>query len=239
MCRNCALGAMTLCCERQDMSKVQIEPDRSVLILIEHCNEMKRQERYSRTITGFLFLGFTALFFFYTHSRISSECKHSIKDSEYGTGAYQRQIGTRPNAHLTAPETSIHNVTTLEWESKNGDAFLQDFDYGNNALIVPKDGRYSVYLQLTYRMTEKFVCIPGNLIQLTQEVYRLSDSYPVETLLMVASDTVNCSEKKWRRSIYTSGVFQLEKGDRLFVKAGNAVLIDYNEKRMFFGAFLV
>ncbi|KAG9354622.1 hypothetical protein JZ751_001335 [Albula glossodonta] len=212
---------MTLCCERQDMSKVQIEPDRSVLILIEHCNEMKRQERNSRTVTGFLFLGFTALFFFYTHSRISSECKHSIKDSEY------------------APETSIHNVTTLEWESKNGDAFLQDFDYGNNALIVPQDGRYSVYLQLTYRMTEKFFCIPGNLIQLTQEVYRWSDSYPVETLLMVASDTVNCSEKKWRRSIYTSGVFQLEKGDRLFVKAGNAVLIDYNEKRMFFGAFLV
>ncbi|KAJ8388760.1 hypothetical protein AAFF_G00129930 [Aldrovandia affinis] len=224
---------------RLETSEVQMEPDRSVLILIDHCIEMKRQERNSRIVTVFSFLGFTALFFLYTYRHSSPNCEHAIKVTEYGTGAYQRQTGNRPNAHLTAPQSPKCEVKYLEWEITNGDAYLQDFNYRNNALIVPLKGRYYIYLQIMYRMHENFTCSSGSMIQLSQQVFQLKKSYPIETLLVMASGSINCTQKQWRKSLYTAGVFSFEKDDALMVKSDHPMLIDFHEKKMFFGAFLI
>lgn len=236
---------MPLCNERDalclEMSEIQMEPDRSVLILINHCKEMKRQERLSRIVTCFLFLVLSAVFFLYTQTHSSLDCKHSKSDLEHSTNAhYQRQIESRPNAHLTAAQNCPNgDFKYLEWESKDGDAHLHMFNYSNNALIAHRDGNYSIYLQITYRMIADFPCSSAAPVQLKQQVFHGSDRYPEETLLMMALDTINCSESNWRKSLSVSRMFPLEKGDLLMVKAENLALIDCGEKKMFFGAYLI
>ncbi|KAJ8379566.1 hypothetical protein SKAU_G00003440 [Synaphobranchus kaupii] len=232
---------MPLCNERDalclEMSEFQVT-DRSVLILIDHCNEMKRQERHSRIITCFLFLVLGAIFILYTQTHSSLDSKHSKNELERRTGAYQQQIGTSPIAHLTALKSNLGDIKYLDWETTNGDAHLHAFNFSNNALIAPQDGHYLIYLQITYRMDVNFGCSSGSPVELKQQVFQRSDRYPEETLLLMALDSIDCS-KSSRTSVYTSGVFSLKKGDELKVKAEHPMLIDWNEKKMFFGAFLI
>ncbi|XP_061117421.1 tumor necrosis factor ligand superfamily member 15-like isoform X1 [Conger conger] len=234
---------MPICKERYllgfEMSEVQVL-DRSVLVLIDHCNEMKRQESISRIVTCFVFVVFSGIFFLFLQTHSSLDCKHNKNDLEHSTSAhYQPEIESRPNAHLTALNCSMQNTEYLEWETRKGDAHLHMFNYSNKALIAPQDGNYSIYLQITYRMYEDYHCNPRNLLQLKQEVFHRSDRYPDQTVLMMALDSINCSEKTWRKSLYMSRVFSLEKGDQLKVKVGHLKLIDCNEKKVFFGAFLI
>ncbi|KAJ8263330.1 hypothetical protein COCON_G00157870 [Conger conger] len=180
------------------------------------------------------------IFFLFLQTHSSLDCKHNKNDLEHSTSAhYQPEIESRPNAHLTALNCSMQNTEYLEWETRKGDAHLHMFNYSNKALIAPQDGNYSIYLQITYRMYEDYHCNPRNLLQLKQEVFHRSDRYPDQTVLMMALDSINCSEKTWRKSLYMSRVFSLEKGDQLKVKVGHLKLIDCNEKKVFFGAFLI
>ncbi|XP_061117422.1 uncharacterized protein LOC133141059 isoform X2 [Conger conger] len=97
---------MPICKERYllgfEMSEVQVL-DRSVLVLIDHCNEMKRQESISRIVTCFVFVVFSGIFFLFLQTHSSLDCKHNKNDLEHSTSAhYQPEIESRPNAHLTA-----------------------------------------------------------------------------------------------------------------------------------------
>ncbi|KAG7480535.1 hypothetical protein MATL_G00057280 [Megalops atlanticus] len=238
------LDAMPLCNEREalhvEMPEVEVERDKSVFILINHCNEMKRQERNSRIVTGLLLLGVAALLvFLQTRKDSSSDREHTVKATHEGAIAYQRQRGANPNAHLTAPSQYPCKSDHLAWEAKNGEAHLQDFVYANNSLIVLQAGRYHVYLQITYRMIESKTCKPGSMLLLHQAVYRKSESYPKDIAIMEASDSVNCSEHKWWKSVFSSAVFLLEKDDQLKVKAEHPDMIHWQETNVFFGAYLI
>ncbi|XP_036383868.1 lymphotoxin-alpha-like [Megalops cyprinoides] len=233
-------GAMPLCNEREalhvEMPEAEAERDKSVLILINHCKEMRRQERNSRIVTGLLLLGVAALFiFFQTRKDSSSDREHAAKYED--PIAYQP--GANPSAHLTAPSQYPCKSDYLAWEAKNGEAHLHNFVYANNSLIVSQAGRYHVYLQITYRMIESKACKPGSMLLLHQAVYRKSESYPKDITIMETSDSVNCNEHKWWKSVFSSAVFLLEKDDQLKVKAEHPDMIHWQETNVFFGAYLI
>uniref|UniRef100_A0A8C7U4E3 THD domain-containing protein n=1 Tax=Oncorhynchus mykiss TaxID=8022 RepID=A0A8C7U4E3_ONCMY len=144
----------------------------------------------------------------------------------------------------------------LEWEDKLGLAHLSDFEYDDGNLIVPKDGVYEVYLQITFRRPSHFVCSKeGPVFILSQRVILFAMNYQNDRELLTASDTVYCSQPPgsegcmeedsvvpyWEKSPRTSGVFKLKAGDRLRVSNEDRYheLMLLQEDKTFFGAHLI
>lgn len=158
---------------------------------------------------------------------------------------------------LPAPDSFSHSKREyLEWEDKRGLAHLNDFEYDDGDLIVPKDGVYEVYLQITFRRPSHFVCSKeGPVFILFQRVILFAMNYPNDSALLTASDTVYCSQPPgsedcmeedsvipyWQKSPRTSGVFKLKAGDRLRVSNEDRYheLMLLQEDKTFFGAHLV
>ncbi|XP_010874517.2 tumor necrosis factor [Esox lucius] len=158
----------------------------------------------------------------------------------------QQHAATIPSAHLTAPRSFNNSKREyLEWEDHFGHVHLSEFKYHDGDLIVPRDGIYKVYLQITFRRPGNFQCDTDVFI-LTQKVLLYAANYPENVDLLAASDIVYCmpnSEEMpyWEKSPNTSGVFKLNAGDKLRVKNGNRFheLMLLQEDKTFFGAHLI
>lgn len=129
----------------------------------------------------------------------------------------------------------------LPWEYEKGDAYLHLFSYDekSRALIVPEKGRYSIYLQVTYREPYNQICRDRPLIRFLQAVYVWSDSYMKDRILMRAKDHVRCGSQTGVRTVTNTGVYSLEAGDRLMVYVSLKDLLEIDEKSLYFGAFLL
>ncbi|KAJ8285746.1 hypothetical protein GJAV_G00030470 [Gymnothorax javanicus] len=105
----------TMNAERHDfeMTGVQAERDKSFFILIDHCNQMKREERRSRIVTCVLFLVLSVSFFWYTQTHRSLDCKLSKNDLEQSASS-QPDLESRPAAHLTE---IILRIASEVWNS--------------------------------------------------------------------------------------------------------------------------
>uniref|UniRef100_A0A3P8ZCL1 THD domain-containing protein n=1 Tax=Esox lucius TaxID=8010 RepID=A0A3P8ZCL1_ESOLU len=149
-------------------------------------------------------------------------------------------------ASLPAPRSFNNSKREyLEWEDHFGHVHLSEFKYHDGDLIVPRDGIYKVYLQITFRRPGNFQCDTDVFI-LTQKVLLYAANYPENVDLLAASDIVYCmpnSEEMpyWEKSPNTSGVFKLNAGDKLRVKNGNRFheLMLLQEDKTFFGAHLI
>ncbi|XP_045891912.1 lymphotoxin-alpha-like [Micropterus dolomieu] len=143
-----------------------------------------------------------------------------------------------PSAMLTAPKGKSNNGTYLEWESESGNAFCQGgFNYSNGDLVVPRNGIYRVFLQITYE-SKDLNCDHVNL-KLHNKVFLIQDNYNVDVLLLSSVDTVICGKGQWSKSLYTAGLFSLEANSRLHVISSQPDLIVGNEHQVFFGAELL
>lgn len=151
----------------------------------------------------------------------------------------QNKDFTNPSAMLTAPRANITDGKYLQWESKDGNAFCYGgFNYSRGDLVVPRMGIYRVFLQITYESKEGLMC-PGQRLRLSNEVLVFRTNYPKDETLLSSVDTVNCSLKQWKKSLYSAGLFHLEANSRLRANSSRSDLIVKNEKQMFFGAELV
>uniref|UniRef100_A0A3B3QR74 THD domain-containing protein n=1 Tax=Paramormyrops kingsleyae TaxID=1676925 RepID=A0A3B3QR74_9TELE len=169
--------------------------------------------------------------------------------------AARGQEGALPNAHLTgrsrnAQQNHTYSRSTSKEKVKlkikeqfifnaPGDAYLHLFSYDEerHALIVPENGRYSIYLQVTYREPYNHICPQSGLIRFLQAVYVWSDSYMTDRILMKAKDHVHCGQGV--RTVTNTGVYSLEAGDRLMVYVSLKNLLEIDEKSLYFGAFLL
>uniref|UniRef100_A0A3Q2D7K3 THD domain-containing protein n=1 Tax=Cyprinodon variegatus TaxID=28743 RepID=A0A3Q2D7K3_CYPVA len=128
----------------------------------------------------------------------------------------------------------VQNI--LLWETELGNARIQGgFKYSNGNLIVPRDGIYRVYLQITYSSESaeangQSVCNKVNVISL---------SYEKRVPLLSACDTIVFSKTPWKKSLFTSGSFRLYAKDKLLVTSSHSNYIFRNEHEGFFGAELV
>ncbi|XP_040899166.1 lymphotoxin-alpha-like isoform X2 [Toxotes jaculatrix] len=157
----------------------------------------------------------------------------SLRESS-GISSRQQQFFRNPSAMLT-DSTNISR-DYLEWESQTGNAHLHGgFNYSNGNLVVPRNGIYRVFLQITYESKSGLKCDPD----LSIVVYYFADSYQKNVPLLSSVDTASCSMERWSKSIYTAGMFSLEANSRLFVKSLQPELIVNKEHLVFFGAELI
>ncbi|KAG8554202.1 hypothetical protein GDO81_003712 [Engystomops pustulosus] len=153
-------------------------------------------------------------------------------------GRVNPRIGTplqaKPRAHLTVTSQNDTSSQVLQWESKLGLAFLKNgMIYSNKSIIVPDNGDYFVYSQLSFRPP----CTGGTSI--SQSILKYTPRYPEPDTLL--SGISFCTKDKGiNPPIYLGGLFELEKGDKLMVHLNHVDMIDISvEHKTFFGAFLV
>lgn len=110
--------------------------------------------------------------------------------------------------------------------------------------MIPQTGFYYIYSQIYFRFRENedsdLLGQIRNPKQLVQYVYKQTD-YP-EPILLMKSARTSCWSKKAEYglySIYQGGVFQLQRGDRIFVSVSNSDIVDMDKEASFFGAFMV
>ncbi|XP_060927970.1 lymphotoxin-alpha [Limanda limanda] len=150
-----------------------------------------------------------------------------------GINLKQQQIINVMNPCAMLTVGSNINGKCLKWESELGVAHCHGgFNYYDGNLVVPRDGIYRVFLQITYESLD--LCLDD--LRLSSNVLFLGDSYNESMPLLSSVDTVSCSMKQWRKSIYTAGLFKLEANDRLYVTSSNPNLIVQDEHLVFFGA---
>nr|XP_019957892.1 PREDICTED: lymphotoxin-alpha-like [Paralichthys olivaceus] len=156
-----------------------------------------------------------------------------------GITSKQQQIINfkNPSAMLTVPTDSNIHEDYLKWQSKIGNAHCHGgFNYFNGNLVVPRNGIYRVFLQITYQCLDS----SAHILRLTNNVLYFTDSYNASLPPLLSSvETMICSMEQWEKSIYTAGLFNLEANTRLFVKSSNPELIVKNEALVFFGAELL
>lgn len=125
----------------------------------------------------------------------------------------------------------------LEWESKDGYAFCHGgFNYSGGNLVVPRNGIYRVFLQITFQSKRNLKC---DELRLTNRVFIFRDTYAVDVPLLSSVDSVRCSMEPWSKSLYTAGLFFLEANSILRVKSSHPELIVKKEYQVFFGAELL
>ncbi|KAM7416874.1 hypothetical protein PAMA_018786 [Pampus argenteus] len=154
----------------------------------------------------------------------------------------QRKKGDlNPSAMLTAvgPNITRTNVSHLEWDHHLGNAYTQGgFNYSGGVLVVPRDGIYNVYVQITYE-GESTRC-RENGIKLITNVFVFHDSYPKNKLLLSSFDTVSCSLKHWIKSLHTDGSFELKANSKLWVSSSHSeFIVTTTQSSTFFGVDLM
>ncbi|XP_073429241.1 tumor necrosis factor ligand superfamily member 15 [Dendrobates tinctorius] len=156
-------------------------------------------------------------------------------------GQMDKQQGTnpdsdkRPKAHLTGTRQTDVSAEDLQWEATRGLAFLRNgMIYSNKSIIIPEEGFYFVYSQLSFRPPSN-VCIDDKTI--SQYIKKFNPNYPEpETIL---SGISFCTNKKYQ-PIYLGGLIHLYKNEQLKVHISPGTPLDTSvEHKTFFGAFLV
>ncbi|XP_029565981.1 lymphotoxin-alpha [Salmo trutta] len=225
---------------------ISMAQQESVVLLLKHCQEMKRQESRLRLVTLFLVLGCAAVFVF--TQRVNRDCneKHSLKPAEYSRQqAIDRQgQNLKPNAHLTT-SSRCNSVPEdyIQWEHEAiGLVHMQNFTYDEkkHALVVPQGGRYFVYVGVNFRMPDKDK-VSGEIHFLSLKVLKFSNSYQYNCPIMEVKDSIP-GNRRGTRTVYTGQVVALEEGDllRVSINEDNYELIDCStETTMYIGAFLL
>lgn len=133
-----------------------------------------------------------------------------------------------------APRGNTTNEKYLQWEHNIGHAYCRGgFNYSNGDLVVPRDGLYSVFLQITYGGE-----CPSRMIKLINNVLHFTAAYEKDVALLSSSHTLSCSTGGWTKSLYTAGLFFLKARERLHVTSTHPEYISKNQYEVFFGAVI-
>ncbi|XP_041755326.1 tumor necrosis factor ligand superfamily member 15 [Coregonus clupeaformis] len=226
---------------------ISMAQQETVFILLKHCQEMKRQESRWRLVTLFLVLGCAAVFFF--TQRVIRDCNEkdtfTTAENSRQQAIDRQEQNLKPNAHLTT-SSSCNSVPKdyIQWEHQDtGLMHMQNFTYDENkqALVVPQEGRYFVYVGVNFRMPDKDK-VSGKVHFLSLKVLKYSNSYENNWPIMEVKDSIPDDRRGERRTMYTGQVVTLEEGDLLMVSIDedNYELIDCSaETTMYIGAFLL
>lgn len=139
----------------------------------------------------------------------------------------------------------------LVWQSVEGNAHIRGglkIECGN--LSVPSKGLYRVYLQITFEFgssdhndsdSDKHdnsdIC-DDELLFMKISVKRYDGTYKKDRPLLESMDTMSCKHH-WRRTMYTSGTFELEDETKLQVDIQPLQLVVKYELSSFLGVELI
>uniref|UniRef100_A0A8C7I557 THD domain-containing protein n=1 Tax=Oncorhynchus kisutch TaxID=8019 RepID=A0A8C7I557_ONCKI len=228
---------------------ISMAQQESVVLLLKHCQEMKRQESRLRLVTLFLVLGLCTL-----------SCGNIVQGQPPGMLAFcvlnikwiyfqnhdRLYISSDPLHLLLPPASSRCNSVPedyIQWEhQETGLVHMQHFTYDEkkHALVVPQGGRYFVYVGVNFRMPHKDK-VSGEIHFLSLKVLKFSNRYPDDCPIMEVKDSIP-DNRRGARTVYTGQVVALEEGDllRVSINEDNYELIDCSaETTMYIGAFLL
>lgn len=228
---------------------VSLEHHEPVKILLQHCQEMKRQESCLRLVTFLLLIG-SATVFFLVH--FMSQCGRSVEEKEekvsfpHVAAITQQQDSYRPHALVTSPLGKLSEDVYVQWYSgKAGLVNMEGFTYNKtaHALVVPQKGRYYVYIGMNLQLpdsasqseTER---TPVKMFLLHVITYH--SSYPEDTVVMEVRDSIPAASDG-ERTVHMGHVVKLEKGAllRATVRKGSELIRTANDYSMYFGAHLL
>ncbi|TMS07950.1 uncharacterized protein LOC104936472 [Larimichthys crocea] len=203
-------------------SMIDMGQDRSALILIKHCRDMKQQEMCLRLITLFLLLICTALFIF-MNGAILRQRGISGSNGQESTAeqspAYSKQCpadntsknSQRLRIHLTP--VTIGNVSSkvyMKWNVKFGENYNEE----KRAIVIPKTDYYFVYVRITlncHNLEED-----GKFQKFGLYLHNWNKGYPQAVELTHVWDGVFCTLGGYR-SVFVGQLFDLLEGDHVSV----------------------
>ncbi|KAF1377192.1 hypothetical protein PFLUV_G00198060 [Perca fluviatilis] len=216
---------------------IDMDPDKSVLIPIKHCRDMKQQEMRPRLITLLLLLSSMALFIFTIcavlwqrgnsgssgqNCAVKPSPAYSKQESVYPTANPQTNI---PKLHVDLTSVPADNKTDglyLKWRDNFGGQHIKE----ETAIVIPEDGFYYVYVRI------ELSCNKGDFNRFYAELRNWSESYPEARPTMKAWDGCTSEGDK---SVFMGQLFELSKGDnlRVWIELGYELISTSS-----FGAFL-
>lgn len=191
----------------------------------------------SRLIIGILLLLCSGLAVVVYKQRQQVSDQHVSPYANYlVTSAEKLQNFGNPSALLTSPDVhSTNSSVPLQWESKLGNARLNNFMYDGD-LIVPRDGNYRIYLQITYHNAGAEDFCDEESDSLSFKLYKFGMAYQRDITLVTSHDTVDCRLRSWVKTLYSAATFVLKANDRLKVMASHPKFMFLGEDKIFLGA---
>ncbi|TKS84062.1 hypothetical protein D9C73_019171 [Collichthys lucidus] len=198
------LPAETTC----EDSMIDMGQDRSALILIKHCRDMKQQEMCLRLITLFLLLICTALFIF-MNGAILRQRGISGSSSQESTAeqspAYSKQC---PAAPVTIANGS--SEVYMKWNVEFGENYSEE----KCAIVIPKTDYYFVYVRITLKCHN--LEEDGKFRKFGLYLHSWNKAYPQAVELTHVWDGVFCTLGGYR-SVFVGQLFDLLEGDHVSV----------------------
>ncbi len=145
----------------------------------------------------------------------------------------------------------------LRWRTDSFPVFMSGLEYKNNSLHVQQDGHYYIFSKIAHlekcnyfkhqvmQCTDKYNSKAIELMQSSRYSTPHHRSLQVTTASAGAHPCLPCrficgaSDSPWMGNSYLGGVFQLSKGDSVFVRVNNSSQVNGDAHENFFGAFMV
>ncbi|XP_031426673.1 lymphotoxin-alpha-like isoform X2 [Clupea harengus] len=157
------------------------------------------------------------------------------------------KTNSKPYADLQV-SGSLNEEGILGWTQKRG-KLRMDYNSSEGSLLIPENGFYVIYLQVSYRSIENMDCSSkqqqmGSSKFLSHEIRTLSKKYSFHPQPIIAAlETVSCKEEPWWKTMHSNARVYLDKGEKLQVKLSPKTfkLLDMGGKpwtKTFWGVYL-
>ncbi|CAJ1053186.1 tumor necrosis factor ligand superfamily member 14-like [Xyrichtys novacula] len=134
----------------------------------------------------------------------------------------------RPFAHLMGSNRTVDKDNVVQWLNNSGDSITYNMGYRNGRLLVEKEGYYYIYSKVSLDAEEE-------CLYFQHEVWRDTTAYgkPIQLLKSKrprcltdrpANRNPSAVDDYWNS--FLAGIFELNKGDGIYVK------LDSKEKRL-------
>ncbi|XP_007893802.1 tumor necrosis factor ligand superfamily member 6-like [Callorhinchus milii] len=136
-------------------------------------------------------------------------------------------------AHLTG-KSFTGDSKTIMWEDSLGHAFTRGIQYKDRGLLINETGLFFIYSKVYFR---------GQICQknmyLEHNVFKRTERYPKDIILMEMKTLNPCTGNgaRWIKNSYEAGIFQLSKGESVYVNVSRPELVSFDESKTFFGLY--
>ncbi|XP_071614030.1 CD40 ligand [Heliangelus exortis] len=156
------------------------------------------------------------------------EHPHLMKKTETSVESEKRQ----PIAAHLAGQKSMEKVSVLEWQkTMYGPMDDNSISYQEGKLKVEEAGLYYIYSQVS------FCTKPATSAPFTLYIYLYLPMEEDRLLLKGLNTHSNSSPHCDLQSIWEGGVFELRKGDMVFVNVTDSTRVNYRHGSNYFGIF--
>ncbi|XP_040892301.1 tumor necrosis factor ligand superfamily member 14-like [Toxotes jaculatrix] len=152
-----------------------------------------------------------------------------------------QQVPQKPFAHLMGSSSPVGEDNVVQWLHEGGEAITRNMSYDKGRLLVEKEGYYYLYSKVQVNVAEECLLIQHKVMKDTSAYGK-----PIE---LMKSKSFHCRTPKptsakstggedlWNS--FLAGIFQLQRGDKIFVKLENIQKLHPGLEENFMGAFMI